>query len=204
MRMMLFLLFVVMAVQTASAAVFRVEGDTLIYNTEDTDGVGSISFDDEDKLLKILQTHKNIKLITLKSAGGMANAAMVMANIIIDAQLDTHVDKNCSSACVRLLLAGKKRTATLGAQIGFHRGRWTAESMERYYNATKDENNWSSPFEFAAWVYDDVKKNVYEYSQYLKRRGVADYVAAYSYRLGFEEMWFMRRAELLSSGILTE
>ena len=73
-----------------------------------------------------------------------------------------------------------------------------------YYNATKDENNWSSPFEFAAWVYDDVKKNVYDYSQYLKRRGVADYVAAYSYRLGFEEMWFMRRAELLSSGILTE
>ena len=68
---MLLLLFVVMAVQTASAAVFRVEGDTLIYNTEDTDGVGGISFDDEDKLLKILQTHKNIKLITLKCAGGM-------------------------------------------------------------------------------------------------------------------------------------
>ena len=58
MRTILLLLFVVVSAQTASAAVFRVEGDTLIYNTEDTDGVGGISFDDEDKLLKILQTHK--------------------------------------------------------------------------------------------------------------------------------------------------
>ena len=74
MRKMLLLLFVVMAVQTASAAVFRVEGDTLIYNTEDTDGVGGISFDDEDKLLKILQTHKNIKLIPSLLGIGIDNS----------------------------------------------------------------------------------------------------------------------------------
>ena len=58
MRIIIISLLINLAIHPVSAAVFKVEGDTLIYNTEDTDGVDGISFDDEDKLLKILQTHK--------------------------------------------------------------------------------------------------------------------------------------------------
>jgi len=124
--------------QPSIADVFQVQGDTLLYNGEALNGYDAIRAGHEEQLLKILQTHKNIKLLKLTIDGGTKRIAMEMANIIIDAQLDTHVDKKCSSSCVRLLLAGTKRTANLGAQIGFHRGYWLAEGMEIYYEKHKE------------------------------------------------------------------
>ena len=123
--------------QPSIADVFQVQGDTLLYNGEALNGYDAIRAGHEEQLLKILQTHKNIKLLKLTIDGGTKRIAMEMANIIIDAQLDTNGDKKCSSSCVRLLLAGTKRTANLGAQIGFHRGYWLAEGMEIYYKSIK-------------------------------------------------------------------
>ena len=103
-----------------------------------------------------------------------------------------------------LFLAGNKRTANLGVKFGFHRGTWGAESQEKYYKKYKDIEDWKTPFEFSSWVYDETQKDVYEFITYLTDRGVSSDIAAKTYRLGSDEMWYPHRKELLSSGILTE
>ena len=141
MRIIIISLLINLAMHPVSADVFKVEGDTLIYNTEDTDGVDGIQDGDDDKLLEILQYHRNINLLKIKSSGGEVYVAKDMSDIIIDAQLDTHVDKECISLCVRLLLAGKKRTASPQAQIGISSGGWTAEDFEKHYDINKEARN---------------------------------------------------------------
>ena len=63
---------------------------------------------------------------------------------------------------------------------------------------------WQTPFYFASWLYEDVQKGVYEFIIYLPDNGVSADIAAKTYRLGSNEMWYPRSTELLSSGILTE
>jgi len=190
--------------QLSVAELFEVKGDSLFYSMEYKYGKQPIKLGHDDRLLKVLEKNKNIKLLKLESSGGNIDVAKRMANIIIDAQLDTHVDKLCSSSCVRLFLAGNTRTANLGAQIGLHRSSWSADGMEIYYEEYKDEYKWETPFEFSSWVYGETQKDFYELAEYFSERGVASYVIGKTYRLGADEMWFMRRKELLKSGVLTE
>ena len=204
MRIIIISLLINLAMHPVSADVFKVEGDTLIYNTEDTDGVDGIQDGDDDKLLEILQSHRNINLLKIKSSGGEVYVAKDMSDIIIDAQLNTHVDEECISLCVRLLLAGEKRTASPEAQIGISSGGWTAEDLEKHYDTNKEARNWSTPFEFASSLHYDVQEGVAEYVRYFSERGLAHYVAGYKYKLGPDETWYIPREELRSSGILTE
>ena len=198
------LIFLLCFPQLSVAELFEVKGDTLFYSMEYKYGKQPIKLGHDDRLLKVLEKNKNIKLLKLESSGGNIDVAKRMANIIIDAQLDTHVDKLCSSSCVRLFLAGHTRTANLGAQIGLHRSSWSADGMEIYYEEYKDEYKWETPFEFSSWVYGETQKDFYELAEYFSERGVASYVIGKTYRLGADEMWFMRRKELLKSGVLTE
>ena len=204
MRILILLALIYFGTQPAFSQVFKVHQNTLIYNAEDHHKDNSISFGDADRLLVILKSNRNINLLKLNSHGGSIKAAKYMARIIIDANLDTHVDKECSSSCLRLFLAGNKRTANLGVKFGFHRGTWGAEGLEKYYKKHKDSENWKTPFEFSSWVYDETQKDVYEFITYLIDRGVSSDIAAKTYRLGSDEMWYPHRKELLSSGILTE
>ena len=203
MQRYLLIIMICLGSNTVFASPFLIQGDTLIYNTEDGEYDG-IALGHAEDLLEALQNNKDIKLIKLHSAGGVRIEAQYMADIIIDAGLDTHVDEECSSSCVRMFLAGKKRTAYLGAQIGFHRGHWSADGMRKYYENNKKINDWNTPFDFAAWIYDEAQIDVHEFITYLTTRGVSTDIAAKTYRLGQDEMWFPRRNELLSSGILTE
>ena len=198
------LIFLLCFPQLSVAELFEVKGDSLFYSMEYKYGKQPIKLGHDDRLLKVLEKNKNIKLLKLESSGGNIDVAKRMANIIIDAQLDTHVDKLCSSSCVRLFLAGNTRTANLGAQIGLHRSSWSAEGMEIYYKEYKGEYKWETPFEFSSWVYGETQKDFYELAEYFSERGVASYVIGKTYRLGADEMWFMRRKELLKSGVLTE
>jgi hypothetical protein len=203
MQLYLLIIMICLGSNSVFASPFSIQGDTLIYNTEDGEYDG-IALGHAEDLLEALQNNKDIKLIKLHSAGGVRIEAQYMADIIIDAGLDTHVNEECSSSCVRMFLAGKKRTADLGAQIGFHRGHWSADRMEKHYEKNKKTNDWNTPFDFASWIYDQAQIEVHELITYLTTRGVSTDIAAKIYRLGQDEMWFPRRNELLSSGILTE
>src|SRR4051794_13460971 len=63
-----------------------------------------------------------VRSVSLDSYGGSVTAAQYAAEIIAYRKLDTRVARGneCSSACVLLLLAGKRRSVDPTARIGVH------------------------------------------------------------------------------------
>jgi hypothetical protein len=58
--------------------------------------------------------------IALDSKGGLLQEATLLANTISQHALDTYVERECSSACTFVFLAGRHRCIAAGARIGFH------------------------------------------------------------------------------------
>ena len=188
----------------ANAEPFKLDNNTLFYSTGDGAEVSEIDWGHEEKLLQILKKHKEIDTLILKSEGGMIEVASKMADLVIDAELDTFVEENCESACVTIFLAGKNRFMGIGAKIGFHASWWSAEDMKSYYQDRREEKGWESPFEFASWLYEDTQKEIFKEFEYLLERGVKPHFAIQTLKVGSDGMWYPRRKELLKGGILTQ
>ena len=86
---------------------FSVNGDAVVYDTVSSEVSEEIDFGHEEKLLEILKTNESIQVLILNSEGGYLEAGYDMADIVMDAELDTHVDNVCESACAIIFLAGK-------------------------------------------------------------------------------------------------
>jgi hypothetical protein len=56
----------------------------------------------------------------LRLDGGDVLAAYLMAAVITDFGLDTHVEGDCVSACAFVFLGGRGRTMGDGARLGFY------------------------------------------------------------------------------------
>ena len=99
------------------------------------------------------------------------------------------------------------RCKYLTSDIGFHAGWWaadSADSIEDYYNAEKEDEGWETPFDFAPWLYEDTQAEIFTEFEYLLERGVKPQFAIQILRAGSDGMWYPRRKELLEGGILTE
>ena len=188
----------------AQAEPFKLENNVLFYSTGDGAEVLEIDWGHEEELLQILRKHKEIDTLILKSEGGIIEVADKMADLVIDAELNTLVEENCESACVTIFLAGKNRIMEIGAKIGFHASWWSAENMKSYYQNHKEVQNWETPFEFASWLYEDTQKEIFEQFEYLLERGVQPHFAIQTLKAGSDGMWYPRRKELLKGGILTQ
>ena len=191
-------------VSGANAETFKLDNNTLFYSTGDGAEVFEIDWGHEEELLQILRKHKEIDTLILKSEGGIIEVADKMADLVIDAELNTLVEENCESACVTIFLAGKNRIMELGAKIGFHASWWSAENMKSYYQNHKEVQNWETPFEFASWLYEDTQKEIFEQFEYLLERGVQPHFAIQTLKAGSDGMWYPRRKELFKGGILTQ
>ena len=202
MKVLLFLFASIstLTAQTVFAEVFKVLNDKLVYDTGD----GDLEDGHETQLLAILKSEKNIKILVLNSSGGLIWVADAMADLVIDAGLNSHVEFECASSCARVFLAGQKRTMSLGGNIGFHKSYWEAQSMKGYYESEKEDEGWSDPFEFASWLYEDTQSDIFSDFEYLMERGVTPQFAIKTLRAGSDGMWYPRRKELLEGGILTQ
>ena len=189
---------------SASAEIFRVIENQLFYDTETDSDVSEIDWGHEKQLLTILKQNPEIHTLVLRSSGGLISVANEMANIVIDAGLDTLVVENCESACVTIFIAGNNRKLELGGKIGFHASWWAADSIEEYYNSEKEDEGWETPFDFASWLYEDTQAEIFTEFEYLLERGVKAQFAIQTLRAGSDGMWYPRRKELLEGGILTE
>jgi len=183
---------------------FNVVGNKLYFDTENTMGVDEINFNHADNLFDILKSNNQIQTLILNSEGGMTNAAIDIADLVIDAGLDTHVEENCLSACVTIFLAGNNRSLALGGKIGFHKGYWEASNIKSYYINNKKDEKWADPFEFASWLYEDTQSDVFKAFEYLLERGVKAGFAIKTLKADSDGMWKPRRSELLLGGILTQ
>ena len=108
----------------------------------------------------ILKESRNITILQLDSAGGEIEAAMHLADVIIDYELDTHIDGDCSSACVLLFLGGEKRSLARGSWIGFHKSSWVSNHIKDYHIKRREDEEWADEYEFAKWLYEDTQKSI--------------------------------------------
>lgn len=181
----------------------RVEGDTLIF---DTDSVTDAEIDraDVEVILGLLRANPGITTLRLNSGGGQIYAARDIADIIIDFGLDTVVDGTCDSSCVIVFLGGTNRSMTLGSRLGFHARSWSAGDIASYYDTWRESEGWNSLFDFAAWLYQDTQAESAELLAYMVERGVDPGFAIESVRKRSFDMWRPRRVDLRAADVLTE
>lgn len=187
--------------------VFRVDGETLVYDTTRGDEVGGtddIEVAHIERLLALLRQNPEIRVLDLNSTGGSLYAGREMARIVLDFDLDTLVSGECFSSCVRIFLAGAGRRMLLGAKIGFHQTTWSPGSVEEYYNANRDSDGWGTPFDFASWVYEDTQTEVHDDLIYMIDRGVDAEFAVRTKGVRADDSWYPSRLELTRAGVLRE
>ncbi len=185
----------------------EVKGEILYYNTDlaSNENDQEITESDVDDFREILEANPDINTVYLTGWGGIIESAYEIADLIIDYGLDTNAVGICFSACGTLLLGGEKRTLAKGSKIGFHRSWWDPVDMKEYYESEKETEEWSNPFEFAAWAYEDAQESLYKDFKFLVERGIEPYFAIETVKAHpDQDGWYPRRKELLEAGFLTE
>lgn len=200
------LLAIILSASHALADKFSINGDILTYDTSlaEKEEDQEINWADAEELESLLRKNSDVKVIHLESYGGLTAAAMHIADVVIDYELNTFVDGECSSSCVTIFLAGEKRTLARGSWLGFHKTSWDSDSMKDYYESEKDSEEWDSPFEFTEWVFDDTQEQILKDFEYMLERGVTPSFAIKTLRADSDDMWYPRRKELVAAGVVND
>lgn len=185
---------------------FKVNGDTIVYDTNLAEAKEDqeINWDDAEALEKLLRKNSDVKVLHLESYGGLTEAAQYIADVVIDYELNTYVDGECSSSCVIIFLGGEKRTLARGSWLGFHKTYWSSKDMKEYYEAEKENEEWESPFDFSEWVYADTQNLILEDFEYMLERGVSPGFVIKTLRADSDDMWYPRRKELVAAGVVND
>lgn len=144
---------------------------------------GTLTHGVTKRMASILSDDKGLNTFHLNSSGGNIFEARGLAKLIISAQLDTHVGENCSSACTIVFIAGTRRTADSGAQLGFHGyALMDAAKLPQFDIENEQERDRS----------------------FFVQQGVTEGFAARIYDSPNRSIWFPDRDELLRANVLTQ
>ena len=203
--LVLFFIFQSNQVFSANIDKFTIDQSKLIYDTENIDDWenAEINEDDPDIFFQLLSENPQITTVQLNSSGGLQADAYEISDLIIDFDLDTHVNGVCHSSCTILFLAGNKRTVERGSTLGFHQLHWPAESQRTYYEYFLG-TDWKDEFEYAEWLYNDAQATILLDMEYLLERGVEPSFAIKTLQADPNDMWIPRRKELINAGVIIE
>ena len=134
-----------------------------------------------DSRLKAQLRAQDVERIEIMSDGGLVSEAMWAARYIEHAGLTVVARGQCDSACLIILMAGKRRQADYDAVLGFHA---------------------SSPLLDTARAQGAHDPDVSD--EYLVRRGVPRPIVAEARRIGADHLHYVSAVDLLASGALTE
>lgn len=182
---------------------FAIADNTLYFDTESGQGDDDINSDHVDQFSVILRANPEVDTLVLNSGGGGVWAGEEMARIVIDYELNTVVDGECSSTCVLIFLGGSARTMTRGSKIGFHSRNWPPAAVEKYYDNVREDEGWETPFEFGSWIYADTQAEVYRDLAYFVERGV-DPGFAIEVHAPRERLHYPLRKDLQAAGVLRD
>ena len=200
--------FVVFITDLHANEKFKVEGDILYYNTDlaSEEINQEINWDDVDYFKKVLKDNSGIKTVYITSWGGLIDASVEIADIIIDYELDTHVKEICFSACPMIFLGGEIRTLEKGAKIGFHRSSWMSEDMKDFYEdrELQEYYGWKNVYDFSSWIYDTTQEDIYKQFKFYLERGIDPSFVIETMKARFDDGWYPRRKELLKANFLTK
>lgn len=142
---------------------------------------GAIHYPLRASFLSTLDNNKDIQTVSLSSSGGNVFAARAMALKIAELGLNTHVDKDCFSACTLIFLAGKDRTIGKTAQLGFH--------------------SYATNLVITS-VTLDIQEQTNKDKKYLMSRGVSNDFIQKAYSTPSVKIWIPTQQELQDAGVL--
>ena len=204
------LLFLLIGTANAFAQNSRYEivGDTLTFNMNIEDPrhefTGSLEWYDVKNIADSLFEHPEIRTLQVSGPGGHMEAAREISNKVLEFQLNTVASGLCASACARIFLAGKNRTLETNAKLGFHRSWIDPESEKKYYERMRPTKGWNDEFEYLAWTYDTLVKNIAIDIRYMRSRGVSMEFILKRLETESYEMWKPTRQELLTHGVISQ
>lgn len=126
----------------------------------------------------ILSRYPKASTVILRSIGGRLMEARTIADAIRAAGLRTHAREYCLSACTVVLVAGRERSASYAAEIGFHQA-----TMDGY---SESDNRLLAP------VMSDA----------LDDAGVAEAFVRKAASTPAASMWYPSHREMLDAGFL--
>ena len=201
-----FCFLLLIATKVIASDKFSINGGTLIYDTNQAknETEQEITWEDVTEFENLMRENKEIRTLQLNSSGGLIEAASYFSDVIIDYELDTHIDGECASSCVFLFLGGENRSLQRGSWIGFHKSSWSKENLKDYFELNKNEKGWTDVFEFTEWVYADTQAQILKDMKYLIERGVEGNFAIKTLNADSDDMWYPRRKELVAAGVVTK
>lgn len=99
--------------------------------------VGTLREGAAAKVESVLNAAPAAQTLVLNSNGGRVLEAEQIARMVRSRQLGTYVERQCSSACTYVFLAGKTRVATPNARIGFHQPSFVGLNSAAQQRATQ-------------------------------------------------------------------
>ena len=183
---------------------FSIDGDTVIYDTENLDEEAEISSSDVDDLRDLLRANPEVTRLALNSAGGGYFAGLNLGRLVADFEIDTHIINECSSSCFYVFLGGVNRTMARGAELGLHHTSWSAESIEGYFEDEQESSGWANPFDMTEELYIETQMELYDELIFVVSRGVDPEFAIESIRVRRDGLWYPTRQKLRAAGVLTE
>ncbi len=154
------------SISQAAPGVLRISG-------EFQDGVS-------DALASALAEHPSIHRLELDSPGGKTDEALSMAALVEKYSLSTFVRNQCASACTTVFIAGRERSSTASAKLGFHRARNTL-----WFNAP------------------DADKANANLISYFKSKGIEASFVQKAFRVPSNDIWYPSVDELLAARVIS-
>ncbi|MDF1778564.1 MAG: hypothetical protein P1V13_21270 [Rhizobiaceae bacterium] len=142
---------------------------------------GTISLGSSKALQRMLDNNPNVAQLLLQSDGGNIYEARGMAAIIMQRQLNTRAEQECSSACTIVFMAGLKRTLGQRGKLGFHGYRL-------------DTNTFIPNVDIA----EEQEKD----RQYFLARQISDPFVDRIYNEAYSSIWYPDRTQLIDAGII--
>jgi len=132
----------------------------------------------------LIKENKNITSVLLESDGGHIYEGRGLSKLFTQHELDTIVEKQCSSACASAFIGGKKRYLGKNAKLGFHQ-------YKLDYSAHKKLVPFHKPEEEQV---RDLKL--------FKSRGITTAFLNKVFAKNPDQMWFPSHAELLEAKVI--
>ena len=165
----------------------------------------SFEFNDEDILLNLLKKNTEVeRIVFINSHSGHPLIGFDISDLIIDFELDTHIQEACSGECIAAFLGGNKRTLERGAKIYFKYLGYTADALREHSQTEWFKSDYEDFSDYAVSIYKEGRSEIVDYFSLMTERGVKPEFAIETLVNGLEDWWTPRRSVLIKANYLTE
>ncbi|MDG1130847.1 MAG: hypothetical protein P8N68_17270 [Paracoccaceae bacterium] len=204
---LVFLAFLFFFPTFAIAERYRVVGEYLFF---DMGSVGSemnfpaeLTRADVEEFSLTLMDNPSVNTVVLSGPGGEGRAGFLLAEKIMNMNLNTVAREKCASACAIVFLAGNTRILGKDAKLGWHRPSVYIEDEKKYFEAMKDKKGWQNEFDYVPFVYDVSYRDALETIGFMISRGVDIQFILRSQSEAPTDLWIPTRQELFKANVIT-